>query len=91
MKVKSILFAVFVISFVKLAAQTPSAIKTQVTSLSIVPQPTKLTPVTGTFTITNRTQIIVPNGNSDIRDVAQAFADRFKLDGTKVSVIDIND
>lgn len=91
MKVKSILFAVFIMSFVKLAAQTPSAIKTQVTSLSIVPQPTKLTPVTGTFTITNRTQIIVPNGNADIRDVAQAFADRFKLDGTKVSVIDIND
>jgi hexosaminidase len=63
----------------------------EVSPLSIVPQPTKLTPVTGSITVTDRTQIIVPNEDAAVRRVAVMLSDRFKLDGTKVSVIDIND
>lgn len=58
--------------------------------LSIVPQPYKLTQTDGVFALTNRTQIIVPNDNAGFRRVAQLLADRLKLDGTKVSVIDLN-
>ena len=60
------------------------------TPLSIVPQPAKVTRADGVFAITNRTQIVVPNGNLGLRAVAQLLADRLKLDGTRVSVIDLN-
>ena len=60
------------------------------TPLSIVPQPAKVTRTDGVFAITNRTQIAVPNGNTSFRAVAQLLADRLKLDGTRVSVIDLN-
>ena len=60
------------------------------TPLSIVPQPAKLIRTDGVFALTNRSQIIVPNGDTGFRRVAQLLADRLKLDGTKVSVIDLN-
>ncbi len=60
------------------------------TPLSIVPQPAKLTRTDGVFALTNRSQIIVPNGDIGFRRVAQLLADRLKLDGTRVSVIDLN-
>lgn len=94
MRAKLFLFVFFLFGLLNMKAQTKpktSVIKPEVTPLSILPQPTKLTPVTGSIVITNRTQIIVPNEQPDIRRVAQILADRFKLDGTKVSVIDIND
>ena len=87
---KSSFFLIFLWSVtLPLLAQKllPSA---ESTSLSIVPQPAKVTRTDGVFAITNRTQIIVPNGNTGFRAVAQLLADRLKLDGTRVSVIDLN-
>ena len=94
MRAKFILF-VFAITLGFLGANAQNKTKatlakTEVTPLSILPLPTKAIAVTGSIIITNKTQIVVPNGDSETRRVAQGFADRFKLDGTNVSVIDIN-
>ncbi|MBL7813443.1 MAG: family 20 glycosylhydrolase [Saprospiraceae bacterium] len=91
MKTKTLLVVLLLSTIQLLSAQTNPATKTEVTPLSIVPQPTKLIPVTGSFIISARTQFIVPNDDKGIREVAQYFADRLKIDGTKVPVIDIND
>ena len=82
MKIQLILCVFWVIGILKTTAQTNSNTKNEISPISIVPQPTKLIPVTGSFTITNRMSIIVPNANSGIRRVAQQFADRIKIDGT---------
>ena len=90
MKIHLLLCVTFNMLLIGLTAQTISNTRNEITAISIVPQPTKLTPVTGSFTITNRTQIIVPNAHADIRRVAQKFADKLKIDGTNVSIIDLN-
>ncbi len=90
MKIQLLICVTLNMFIIEMTAQKISNIRNEFTTLSIVPQPTKLTPVTGSFTITNRTKIIVPNANADIRRVAQKFADRLKVDRTNVSVIDLN-
>ncbi len=91
MKIQLFLCLCLNIGIIKLASQTLINTKNEIIPISIVPQPAKLTPVTGSFTITNRTQIIVPNAEADIRRVAQQLANRIKIDGTNVSVIDLKD
>jgi hexosaminidase len=88
MKAKLLLCVFLIVGVLKMQIQ--AQIKTEVTPISILPQPTKLTPVTGNFTITNATKMIVPNDNADILRVALMFADRLKIDGTKVPIIDLN-
>ena len=90
MKIHLLLCVTLNMLLIEMTAQTISNTRNEITAISIVPQPTKLTPVTGSFTITNRTQIIVPNAHADIRRVAQKFADKLKIDGTNVSIIDLN-
>jgi hexosaminidase len=62
----------------------------QSSPLSIVPIPAQMSVGTGNFIISPRTQIVVPNADPAFRRVAQLFADRLRIDGTKVAVIDLN-
>lgn len=90
MKIQLMLCLILNIGIIRMTAQTQTNTKNDMIPINIVPQPTKLTAVSGSFTITNRTQIIVPNANEGIRRVAQQLADHIKIDGTSVSVIDLN-
>jgi hexosaminidase len=84
-----VLAAFFCFLGTTLLAQLPED-KAAVVPLSIVPQPAQLTRLDGQFSITNRTQIVVPNGESGVKRVAQLLAERLKLDGTKVAIVDLN-
>jgi hexosaminidase len=67
---------------------TLSPLSAQVSSLSIIPKPTKAVAVTGSFTISNKTVIYVetPEG----RIAAKALSDKLKIDGTLVKIEDLN-
>jgi hexosaminidase len=58
--------------------------------ISIVPQPVNISPSDGVFSLNNRTQIVVPSGDAGFRRVAQLLTERLKIDGTKLSIVDIN-
>jgi hexosaminidase len=63
----------------------------QNTPLSIVPLPAQMTETDGAFSINNRTQIVIPNGDAGFRRIAQLLVDRLKTDGTKVPIIELDD
>ena len=93
MGIKDFFFVFAFLSIKMLDAQNPprTAIsKTESTPISILPQPSKLTPVTGSFLITSRTHIIVPNEQKEIRRVAEMFASRLSINGTKLTIVDVN-
>lgn len=74
----------FLISFVLLTL----SLSAQVNPLSIVPKPTKIVSVTGSFNISNKTALYIQS--PEARLAAKALADRLKTDGTNVKIEDLN-
>ncbi len=56
--------------------------------LSIVPKPMSATVTSGSFSITNKTIIYVSDEES--KNVAKSLVNRLKIDGTVVSIVDLN-
>ncbi len=83
------LFLLFITVSLSLNAQT-SVTSVEDTPLSILPQPASISQSDGVFVINNRTQIILPNGDEGFKRVAQLLNERLKIDGTKLSIVDIN-
>jgi hexosaminidase len=66
------------------------SVKAQTPPLSIIPAPAKIGTTSGSFTVTNKTTIVLPNGQADWRGVGQGLANRFKLDGTVLPIVELN-
>ena len=78
-KIRAILFCIFA---------ALSFIHAQNTPISIIPKPLKLNTVAGNFIITSKTIIYI--GVPEAQPIADLLASRLKMDGTSVSIQDIN-
>jgi hexosaminidase len=87
---KSLIMTLFFAAFAMAMSAQNVTSTMESSSLSIVPQPAMLSLSDGVFLLSNRTQIIVPNGDEGFRRVATLLADRLKIDGSKVPIIELN-
>ena len=62
---------------------------TNTADIALTPRPTSIWREDGYFFITSKTIIAVPNNDVEYRRIAQLLVDRLKIDGTKVSIVDV--
>lgn len=84
---KAILF--FILLFVCWATM-PILAQNPINEVHILPKPMRMTIGNKHFSISKKTQIVVPNDDESIQKVAQLLSEKFKLAGTIIPVVPSN-